>query len=442
MLAKVRATVIHLLVLAAVLGVCTAASLTVGRVRLPWRLPGFPVLPVRVLEPGQQSPIALVRHGLPPDMDVAGTGPRHRRAGPSAAIRAIVVSPHKITLLAGGRVIESIPVARRSPDLPELVRAIADPYWINVPAPGVVVLRVALIIENRASLTVSPPAVRLLLLADNPGVLLGAHRRGILRIESTAIESPDLRYTGDYRPFVLAEQRSRLLIRHSLLAGLGWDYDDSYGVSWKTGSTGGATSSTFTGNFFGVYTGNVSGVAFTGNLVAGNYSYGIDPHSYSSRLTITGNTVTANGRHGIILADHVTRSVVVGNTVRGNAANGIMMYGASTGNVIERNTVAGNRGDGIVCTASPGNRVIGNVVRGNRVGLHIERMPPRTVAMSGNIVTGNALNSEGIAAAAGNTVASNVHLGWDADWLTIIWLLGTVLLVVTLMSLTSCLLGN
>lgn len=435
MLAKLRIVGFHLLILCAVAGAGAAASLTVARVPVRWRLPHFPALPPRAPELGAASPIALVQKGLPPGSAA------DRTSRPSVGIRAIVVAPHEITLLAGGRVHQSIRLGPRSPDLPQLVRAIADPAWISAPAPGVIVLRAALVMERRTSLTIAPPAAHMLLLADRPGVFLGAHH-GTLRIESATVESPHLRYTGAYRPFVLAEVGSRLLIEHSLLAGLGWNADDSYGVSWKTGWTGGATGSTFADNYFGVYTGGVSGVTFTRNLVAGNYSYGVDPHTYSSRLMITRNTVTGNGRHGIILADHVTDSVIADNTVGGNVANGITVYGACTGNVIEGNTVAGNHGDGIVFTASSGNRAIGNVVRGNRVGVHLTGTPPGTLKLSGNVVTGNVMNTEGILTAAGNIVATDVRLGWDADWLAIIWVLGTVLVTVTLMSLTHCLLGD
>jgi parallel beta-helix repeat protein len=152
--------------------------------------------------------------------------------------------------------------------------------------------------------------------------------------------------------------------------------------------------------------------------------------------------VTGNGRHGIILADHVNRSTVAGNTVRGNAGNGIMVYQASSGNVVAKNVVAGNRGDGIVFADAPGNRVIGNLVHGNRVGLHLSGTPQRTLQLSGNVVTGNALNSQGIASVRGNSIASDTHHRWDADWLVIIWVLGTLLVTVTLMSLTSCLLSD
>lgn len=435
MLAKLRIIGVHLLILTAVAGGAAGASLSLARVAVPWRLPHFPALPPRMPQAGQESPIGLAQDGLPPDAAA------NHVSRPRERIHAIVVAPHEITLLSGGRVTRSIWSPQRSPNLPQLVQAIADPSWISAPVPGVVVLRAALIMKRRTTLTVAPPAAHLLLLVDRPGVFLGAHH-GTLRIRSAAIESPRLAYTGSYRPFVLAEAGSRLLITHSLLAGLGWNADDSYGVSWKTGSTGGATGSTFADNYFGVYTGGVSGVRFTRNLVTGNYSYGFDPHSYSSRLLIMRNTVTGNGRHGIILADHVTDSLIAGNVVRGNAANGIMMYQASTGNVINGNTVAGNHGDGIVVAASPRNRVIGNVVRGNRVGLHLTGTPARTVQLSGNVVSGNVMNAQGIPTLAGNTVASDVRLGWDADWLAIIWVLGTVLVTVTLMSLTHCLLGD
>ncbi len=434
MLVKLRILAAHLLILGAVAGMGAAASLAFARVPVSWKLPRFPPLAARPGE-GRVNPIVLALAGLPADADSAAM------AHPTPRIRAITVSPGVITLRAGGRVVRTIAIARRALNLSQLSQVIADPSWIGQPAPGEIDLRSALIMDQGTSLTVAPPSARVLRLADLPGVLLGAHG-ALLRIASATVTSARLRYNGAYRPFVLAEHRARLLITSSRLAGLGWNWDDSYGVSWKTGATGGATASDFTGNYFGVYTGGVSGLVFTRDVITGSYSYGFDPHSYSSRLTITDNTVTGNGRHGIILADHVTRSTVAGNTVRGNAANGIMVYQACSGNVIEKNLVAGNRGDGIVFAEAPGNQIIGNLVRGNRVGLHLSRTPQRTVELSGNVVTGNALNSQGIASVPGNSIASDRRLGWDADWLVIIWVLGTVAVTVTLMSLTSCLLSG
>lgn len=434
MLAKLRILGLHLFILGAVAAAGAAASMTLARVPVHWTVPNFPLLGARPGE-GRINPMVLSLAGLPADTDSPGV------PQPLPSVRAITVSPQDITLRAGGRVVATIPIAHPSLNLSQITRAVANPSWISQPGPGVIDLSAALIMEQGTALTVAPPTARVLVLADRPGVLLGAHGAS-LRIASATVMSQRTRYTGAYRPFVLAEKRSRLWITNSRLAGLGWNWDDSYGVSWKTGSTGGATDSTFTGNYFGVYTAGVSGLVFTRDVVSDSYSYGFDPHSYSSRLTITKNTVTGNGRHGIILAEHVTRSIVEGNTVRANGANGIMIYQASSGNVIQSNMVAGNRGDGIVFEAAPGNRVIGNVVSGNRVGLHVSRTAPDTLLLAGNVVAGNALNSQGILSAAGNTIASDIRLGWDADWLVIIWVLGTVLVTVTLMSLTSCLLGG
>src|SRR5260370_38859541 len=102
--------------------------------------------------------------------------------------------------------------------------------------------------------------------------------------------------------------------------------------------------------------------------------------------------------------------------------------------------VAGNRGDGIVFEAAPGNRVIGNVVSGNRVGLHVSRTAPDTLLLAGNVVAGNALNSQGILSAAGNTIPSDIPLGWGADWLALSRGPGTGLVPATLGSLTTGLL--
>ncbi len=58
------------------------------------------------------------------------------------------------------------------------------------------------------------------------------------------------------------------------------------------------------------------------------------------------------------------------------------------------------------------------------------------------MVSGNGLNSQGLLSGAGNSIASDTRVGWDADWLAIIWVLGAVLVTVTLMSLTLCLLND
>ncbi len=433
-LAKVRIVGIHLLILGVVGVSATAASLSFGRMPERPRARHFPVLPVRIKQGGIVGPISLAMAGMPADAGVRS--PRRR----SAAIHAIVLSPGKVVVRAGGEIVRAFTVPRRSPSLAGLVRLIANHSWITQPEPGVIYLRAALIVTAGASLTVGRPVTRFVL-ANRPGVFLGADHAALL-IKSVTVESTTLRYAGSYRPFILAERGSHLRITRARLIGLGWDWSDSYGVAWKDGATGGATRSTFSNNYFGLYMGGVSGLDFTNDTVTNNYFYGFDPHTYSRNLAIRKNTVTGNGRHGIIFSGHVTDSIVADNTVRGNAANGIMMDDVSTGNLIQGNIVAGNHGDGIVLASSPDNRIVGNVVRGNREGVRLTRTGPRRVRLAGNVVTANSRNTEGILNAGGNSIASDTRLAWNGDCLAVIWTLAGVLVTVALMSLTFGLRGR
>jgi poly(beta-D-mannuronate) C5 epimerase len=434
-LAKLRILALHLLILATVAVAAGTASLTFGRVFHMRQVPHFPRLPVRIETNADADPIALANLGLRP-------GANYGRRRPSAAIHVIMVTPAGVSLRAGGRRVRWIATTPTVHNLVQLAAVIADRSWVSQPAPGVINLRAALIMERGTTLTIAPPLVhRLRMIAGVPGVFLGAaHAR--LMIRSVTITSSRPVFQGSYRPFVLADSSSRMQITRARLSGLGWNWNDSYGVAWKNHATGGATGSVFSGNYFGLYTGRVAGVRFVRNVVSGNFFYGVDPHTYSTNLTIAMNTVTGNGRHGIIFSDHVSASTVEGNVVRGNAANGIMMDQASTGNVITGNTVTSNHGDGIVLTRSPANRVVTNVVRGNRIGLRLTGTRPRGVTVRGNVVAGNAVNAQGVLSTAGNTVASDTLARWNPDGLAVIWVLGAVLVTVTLMSLTSCLLSD
>jgi len=433
-LAKLRILGVHLVILSIVAAAALAASLTFGRVTQAPRLPPFPSLPVRIHDNATTDPIARANVGLPP-------GEGHGK-GPDPGVRVMMVTPEGVSLRTAGKHVKWIGTTHAVRDLAQLAAIVADPAWISEPTPGVIRLRAALIMERGTVLTVAPPSVHLLrMMANVPGVFLGASGARLV-IRAATITSSQPSYAGTYRPFVLADEGSSMQITYARLAGLGWNWNDSYGVAWKDRSTGGATRSTFTGNYFGLYTGRVSGVKFIRNAVTGNFFYGVDPHTYSSHLTVVGNTVTGNGRHGIIFSDHVNGSTVADNFVRANAANGIMMDDDSTGNVIRDNTVAGNHGDGIVLARSPANRVVGNVVRGNRVGLRLTGTRPRGLKLSGNVLSGNAVNAQGVLRAAGNTIADDTRRVWNADGLAVVWVLGAVLVTVTLMSLTACLLGD
>jgi len=425
---KARIYLAHLLIVAVIGAGGAASAVTLGRISQPLHLRRFPILPVRVEEDIDTSPITAVFRGVPPDIP----GMLAQRS-----VRVIRFEPGRLMLYAGGQVVRRIPADGRSMGLSQLAALIDDPSWIGSGPHGTFTLRAALVAVNGATLRVGGPCRRLLL-ADRMGVFLGA-RHATLLIQSATVQSGVPAYRGRYRPFVLADNQSRLVISRSRLIGLGWNWTDSYGVSWKSGTTGGATNSTFSGNYFGIYTGGVSGVRIANNYVHGNYFYGIDPHTGSTGLAIVHNLVVGNGRHGIILAEHVTRSLVTGNTVLDNAANGIIVDEDSTGNVIDHNLVAANGGDGIVLTGSPSNRVLGNIVRANRVGVRFTGTDPSSVLLQGNVVSANDMDSEGAVSLAGNIVTSSSQVTWNDYALLIIWVLAGVLVIVTLISLRSCL---
>jgi len=425
---KARIYLAHVLILAVIAAGGAASAVTLGRISQPLLLRHFPVLQVRVDQDIDTSPITAVFRGVPPDTP----GMLAQRS-----VRVIRFEPGRLMLEAGGQVVRRIPAAGRSMDLAQLAALIDDPSWIGSGPHGAFTLRAALVAVNGVTLRIGGPCRRLLL-ADRTGVLLGA-RRATLLIQSATVQSDMSAYRGQYRPFVLADDESRLLISRSRLIGLGWNWTDSYGVSWKSGTTGGATSSTFSGNYFGIYTGGVSGVRIANNYVHGNYFYGIDPHTGSSDLAIVHNLVVGNGRHGVILADHVTRSLVAGNTVLGNAANGIMVDEDSTQNLIDHNLIVANRGDGIVLTGSPSNRVLRNIVRANRVGVRLTGTDPNSVLLQGNVVTANNRDSEGEVSLTGNVVTSSSQVTWNDYALLIICVLVGVLVIIALISLRSCL---
>ena len=80
----------------------------------------------------------------------------------------------------------------------------------------------------------------------------------------TAAEA-DTNY-GDGRPFVLYEDGSTLDITDSFFSFLGSDRSSAYGVSWRTGGTNGTiTDSTFSNNFFGMYSYEAANLTFIDN---------------------------------------------------------------------------------------------------------------------------------------------------------------------------------
>lgn len=326
------------------------------------------------------DPISNAENGWEPQATLAYTGE------PSPAIRAIVIHPARVDLVVAGKTVK---IARQTvTTLPQLVRIVNNPAWLQMTG-GIVQVNVAVIIEANATLNITAPQVTTVRLLDAPGVMLGT-RTGELLIQGVTVINWKNGHAQHYsagapHPSIVASREATMSIRQSHIVGLGWDWNASYGVSWMAGSHGGAWSSSFEYGFIGAYTDHVQWLTFDHSTFSHNALYGLDPHSTSSNLTVTYATAQFNRGNGIIFSNHVTNSVISDSNASFNGENGIMMDAGSSGNRIERNTVMGNQGDGIVAAQSPGNTLVANRIASNRVGIHL------TGATGGNRFANNTL---------------------------------------------------
>jgi parallel beta-helix repeat protein len=181
---------------------------------------------------------------------------------------------------------------------------------------------------------------------------------------------------------------SRVDIARSEIGYLGFDATTAYGLSWRSGSTGSVVDSDVHHNFFGLYSYEAVDLEVRNNVFRNNVFYGIDPHDYSSGLTISSNETYGNGSHGIIFSQGVVNSVVRDNYSHDNGSNGIVMDDESNENVVAHNVVEHNEGDGIVILGSSRVLVRDNDVRDNRVGIRVNYVSGDNV-IRGNRIEGN-----------------------------------------------------
>lgn len=325
------------------------------------------------------------------------------RARPSIAETdrwAIVVRPKRIELLHGARRVRVIDHQTRDAiTLPKIAAKVDDPRWIEEVDDGVFLLRAALVHGAGTRLKIAGPRVRELRLADRPDVfLIGANgARAVIR--DTRVVGWDERRRGvdtEYelsRPFILYTFGSRLDIRGSEIAYLGYNRGSAYGLSWREeGATGSVVDSDVHHLFFGMYSYEAVDIELRDSRWHDCVYYGIDPHDFTTGMVVEGNESYDNGSHGIIFSTGVTHGVVRDNVVHGNAGNGIVMDFKSDDALIVGNDVRDNEGDGIVILGSSKTRVEDNDISGNRVGMRVN------LTSRGNVLAGNRVSDSRVGA--------------------------------------------
>ena len=222
---------------------------------------------------------------------------------------------------------------------------------------------------------------------------------------------PDTEYGTFKRSFIRARSKlaadgvtrleSRMDIANSDISYLGYHGAEAYGLSWKVIGTPGANNELFDkvdvyGNivnnyihhlYFGVYTFGAYGMLMSGNEVAYNVGYGLDPHDDSDFLIIENNYVHHNGNHGIIASKRCNNVIIRNNISSFNNGHGIMLHRNSDYGLIEGNTVEGNGQVGIAIFDSRFITIRQNIVKGNNDGIRF------SVGAANNIVEFNTITN-------------------------------------------------
>lgn len=309
-------------------------------------------------------------------------------AGQVALVRASALAelkPIRNQLLADEADREVIVLKGGSLDLASVAQALADPTILEARG-RVFVLKRPLVILADALLRISGGA-QLRLDSTRRAALVNAGRLNvddseILGWDGTTGQPSALRNDHAFRPFLLAVGASWTEIQDSVIADLGYDAPNAWGLTLAhrpatptgPGAPGGRLiGNHIRGNYYGFYSHQAEDVVIADNVFRDSVVYGIDPHDRSRRLLIADNLVLGTQRsHGIVLSRDVVDSWIVGNRSIGNAGNGIILERQSTGNLLAHNVVAGNRGDGVSLLESPRNRLWHNLALGNgRNGLRV-----------------------------------------------------------------------
>lgn len=258
--------------------------------------------------------------------------------------------------------------------LRSLARELDDEDLLRDLGGGQWMLSANLMVEDGAALRVAGPEVRhLKLRSDADGYVWLRVFGGRLDIEDTRVTSWDPakdavdEEVGDGRSYILARDGAEMNVRRAETSYLGFDADESFGLSWRMeGTTGELVDSCVAYNYYGMYSFEVEpGLVIRGNEVHHNVLYGIDPHDRSNELVIEDNEAHDNGADGIILAEGCSDSRIRNNRSYNNKEHGFVLYQGSNGNLVEGNIAYRNGLSGINVNDAAENTIRNNTVYEN-----------------------------------------------------------------------------
>ncbi len=301
-----------------------------------------------------------------------------------------------------GPAVEVLRLRRGTASIEAIAGAISDPRLVCLGTSCR--LRLPLFVDRGATLIIADRELRLqgetgaALFVAGELFLDRAFLRGFEGDAPAAFEGADR-----FRPFVTVYEGGSAFIRDSRLEHLGYFAALAYGLAFGRierkhvnelpPPTGVVFRSRLSDLFYALYTHAAEDLVVLDNRIEGSIRYGIDPHDDSRRFVIAGNHVTGTReRHGIVLSRRVTDSWILQNVSSRNAGSGIVIDRWSDGNRIMGNVVHGNRRDGIVVFESGRLLIARNRIEANaRAGVRI-RNGTEVVLLANRI----AANGEGI----------------------------------------------
>lgn len=294
------------------------------------------------------------------------------------------------------------------------------------PSNRIWLLRANLLLQEGATLTLKGSAAggdvnELRLLSNNSSaansVVYMRAQWGKFDLDSVNVTSwnevaqqPDTEYATYRRAYIhirsyldadgITPRESRMDIKNSEVAYLGYNAAEAYGLVWKVyGSQAGifdkvnvygdVVNSYIHHNYFGAYSYGAYKMLWDGNLFENNVKYGLDPHDDSDELTITNNTSRYNGDHGIICSKRCDHLYIARNIVHNNTGNGIMLHRSVTDSVVEYNEIYNNSDAGVALFESFNNTISNNRIHNNYRGVRL------SVGSYNNTIADNTIENTG-----------------------------------------------
>jgi hypothetical protein len=219
---------------------------------------------------------------------------------------------------------------------------------------------------------------------------------------STSSPAADLGYG---RPYI-REAGGNMTLTDVRVTSMGFWSGRTSGVAW-TGlsgkpSTGGATSSTFTGDTYGAFVSRGSDMTFRDDLFEFNTLDGLHIHRYSQNTTVVSSSAVRNGANGFAVSQATQNTLLEGDISEHNSGDGFFLNGRplATGASASGGSIAPGSGTTVEYSAASNNGKIGILAEGGM----------------GTVIEGDQVCAAGVTAVAVRDTATDAVVTGNTVW--------------------------